>query len=481
MSVKKNFIYSSILTISNYLFPLLTFPYVSRVLGVTNIGICNYIDSIITYFCVFSAMGVSVVGVREIARFSNQKDKRSDAFLSILFINALFTVLSIFILFLCTHFIQDFFQYRNLFYIGILKLISNLFLVEWFYKGIEDFGYITKRTIIVKTLYVISVFIFIRCPNDYATYLFLTVFQLTINASINILHLRKFVVFKSVNIEIAPYIKSYLTMGMYTILTTMYTTFNIAILGYISGPVEVGYFTTSTKIFSIILAIYTAFTGVMLPRMSSLLANHEKEKFLSLINKSTGVLFVFAFPAIVYFTVFSSEIIYLIGGSEYEGAIVPFRIIMPAILVVGYEQILIIQALMPMKKDRAIFINSCIGACVGLIFNFLLIPLYGSIGTSIAYCLCEISVFCSALFFISKYTRFQFPFREIIRHLTFNIPLIIICLLGYNYNVNPIRKLFITGGVVCIYVYINNYYIMKNLLFIQLVDNVKFKIWRVLR
>ena len=130
MSIKKNFVYSSILTVSNYLFPLLTFPYISRVLGVTNIGICNYVDSIITYFCVFSAMGVAVVGVREIAQVSDQEKKRSNVFFSILSINAFFTFLSIIVLVLCVLFVKDFQQYRTLFYIGILKLVSNLFLVE---------------------------------------------------------------------------------------------------------------------------------------------------------------------------------------------------------------------------------------------------------------------------------------------------------------------------------------------------------------
>ena len=482
MSIKKNFVYSSILTVSNYLFPLLTFPYISRVLGVTNIGICNYVDSIITYFCVFSAMGVAVVGVREIAQVSDQEKKRSNVFFSILSINAFFTFLSIIVLVLCVLFVKDFQQYRTLFYIGILKLVSNLFLVEWFYKGTENFSYITKRAIIVKTLYVSSVFLFIRCQDDYIINSLLTILHLSANAFINIFHLRKHVILESINIRFSPYIKSYLIMGMYTILTTMYTTFNIAILGYISGPTEVGYFTTATKIFSIILALFTAFTGVMLPRMSSLLANHEEGKFLSLINKSMNALFIFAFPAITYFIVFSPEVIYLIGGKGYEGAIMPLRIIMPVILIVGYEQILIIQALMPMKKDRAIFINSCIGAVVGLILNLLLIPVYGSIGTSVAYCLCEVSVLCSALFFMCRYTKYQFPFREFIWHLIFNIPLIVICLFIYSLtSVNPILKLLLSGGGVGMYAYINNYYMMKNQLFIQLINNTKSKIWKVLK
>lgn len=479
MSIKKNFAYSSILTVSGYLFPLLTFPYVSRVLGVTNIGICNYIDSIITYFCVFSAMGISVVGVREIARVSDSIVERSNTFINILLINSGFTLFSIVALLICIFSISDFFQYRTLFYIGILKLLSNLFLVEWFYKGLEDFGYITKRAIIVKVLYVLSVFALVKVQDDYIIYFFLTIFHISVNAFINIIHIRKSIIFRNIHIRIAPYIKSYIIMGVYMILTTMYTTFNIAILGYISGPTEVGYFTTATKVFSIILALFTAFTGVMLPRMSSLLANHEEKRFLSLIDKSMNALFIFAFPTVAFFVVFSPDVIYLIGGKGYEGAIMPFRIIMPLLFIVGYEQILIIQALMPMKKDKAIFTNSCIGATVGLLLNLILIPVWGSIGTSIAYFLCELSVLCSALFFMRLYTNYRIPYREFLYQLMSNVPLFIICILIYkNCEMNYIFKLLLTGAIVGMYTFVNNYYFVKNELFITLIDNINSKVWK---
>lgn len=475
--IKKNFFYSSILTTANYIFPLLTFPYVSRVLGVTNIGICNYVDSIINYFCVLSAMGVAVVGVREIARASN-KEVRSNTFFSVFAINAAFTFLSIIVLLLCIFFIPNLYQYRQLFYVGVLKLICSLFYVEWFYKGIEDFSYITKRTIIIKIFYVISIFMFVKCPDDYFLYFFITTLLTGLNALINVFHLRGFVVLNRMNISFTPFIKSYLIMGVYTILTTMYTTFNVAILGYISGPTEVGYFTTASKIFSIILALFTAFTGVMLPRMSSLLADNEEERFLSLINKSVDALFIFVFPTIIMFVVFSPEFIYLIGGKGYEGAILPLRIIMPLIFIVGYEQILIIQALMPLKKDKAIFFNSCVGASVGLLFNFLLIPFLGCVGASIAYGICEMSVFFCALFFLRKYINHRLPYKQLFRHIMFNLPLIIICItISLITFPNYIIKLIVAGFCVGLYTYVNNLYLMKNMIFIQIVENLKMQKW----
>lgn len=141
-SVKKNFYYSSFLTVSNYIFPLLTYPYVSRVLGVTNIGICNYVDSIINWFSLFSMMGIGIIGIREIAS-AHLKD-RSKIFSSLLVLNLIITVMVLIVLIVCIITLPNLYEYRNLLYVGVIKLICNVFVIDWLYKGLEDFKYVTK-------------------------------------------------------------------------------------------------------------------------------------------------------------------------------------------------------------------------------------------------------------------------------------------------------------------------------------------------
>ena len=151
-SVKKNFIYSSIITLSNYIFPLLTFPYVSRVLGVSNIGICNFVDSIIHYFIYISMMGITAVGIREIASNKDDNAKLSKTFTSLALINCVTTLIAAIALVICIHTVPKFHEYKELLYVGVLKLVGNALLIDWLYKGLEDFKYITKRTLLVKTL-----------------------------------------------------------------------------------------------------------------------------------------------------------------------------------------------------------------------------------------------------------------------------------------------------------------------------------------
>ena len=185
MGVKKNFIYSSILTVANYIFPLITYPYVSRVLGVTNIGICNFVDSIIHYFILFSMMGVTTLGIREIAGSANNPQKQSLVFSTLWALNAIATAIMLVFLFIVIYTIPELYEYRKLMYVGAMKLVANLFLVEWFFKGTENFKYITNRTIFVKCLYVVAVFLLVKDPDDYPIYYLLLTLMVVVNAAIN--------------------------------------------------------------------------------------------------------------------------------------------------------------------------------------------------------------------------------------------------------------------------------------------------------
>ena len=159
-NIKKNFFYSSILTTANYIFPILTYPYVSRVLGVNNIGICNFIDSIINYFILFSMMGIATIGIREVAACKD-REERNKIFNGLFFLNTLSTTIMLITLITAIFFIPELYEYKELMFVGAFKLFFNYLLVEWLYKGLEYFKFITIRTLIVKVIYVVSVFVFI--------------------------------------------------------------------------------------------------------------------------------------------------------------------------------------------------------------------------------------------------------------------------------------------------------------------------------
>ncbi len=165
-SIRKNFGYNLLLTVCGYIIPFITFPYISRVLGVQNLGVCNFVDSIINYFVLFSMLGVGSYGVREIARVRLDEGKRNAVFTNLVLLNFVMMVVAIIVLIVCTFSIPKLADYRPFLLIGIVKLVFNVFLIEWFYQGIQDFKYITIRSLAIRLAYVVAIFVFIRSEAD---------------------------------------------------------------------------------------------------------------------------------------------------------------------------------------------------------------------------------------------------------------------------------------------------------------------------
>lgn len=441
---------------------MITYPYVSRILGVENIGLCNFVDSIINYFTLFSSMGISVIGVREIAKFKGNRQMLDCVYSNLFSLNALSTIIALTALAIFTLYVPKLWENREMMAIGGVRLLFNFLLVEWFFKGIEDFKFITIRSVFVKCLYVVAVFVFVRKADDYPIYFALIALMVVVNALVNIWYSRLKVRFEFRNISLKSYIKPFFILGIYLLLTSMYTSFNVAFLGFTSGETEVGYYTTATKLYAILLGLFTAFTGVMLPRMSALVAEGKIDEFKSLVNRSVTVLTTFSTPLVCYSLVMAPHIIRVISGVGYEGAITPMRIVMPLMLIIGYEQILVIQTLMPLKADKYILRNSLMGASVGIILNITIVPYLHSVGSSIVWMSSEIIVLICAQLAVYKSISLSFPWREfgisIIGHLPL-VALLFVC----NYINEGIFAQIVTAGVVMIiYCYILNVYVVKN-------------------
>lgn len=391
-SIKKNFLYKSALTLSSYLMAFVTFPYVSRVLGVERIGLVNFVDNTINYFLLFATLGVNILGVREIATVREDDIKRNKVYSELLGVNILFTLIVLIVYILCVEWIPKLNQYKELFYIGISKLIFTAFLVEWLYTGLEQFRYITLRSIAIKLLYVLTVFLFIRSAEDYKIYFILTIGVVVLNAFINILYSKKYVDIYWRDFLSLKYLKQDILLGVSSIMTSMYLTFNVMYLGLVSDNVQVGYYTTAHKLYMVILGLFSAFTHVMLPRMSVLIADGNKEQFNKMITQSFKLVIIVSIPSILISTIFAPEIIQLLSGAGYEGAVLPMRIIMFAVLFVGIAQVLVIQVLIPLKKDRILLLASILGAIFSIILNLVFVERLQSVGSALVLVLSELLV-----------------------------------------------------------------------------------------
>ena len=474
-SVKANFAWSTVLTVAGYVFPLLTFPYVTRVLGVEGLGITQFAESVVSYFSLFAMLGIGTVGVREIAKAkaTGSKEALSNVYSSLLFLNLIATSIAIFILLLLISVIPSFESHSRLLYIGIAKILFGALLVEWLFKGLENFRYITIWSIIIRSLYVISVFLFVRNENDYVTYFVLTTAIIVLNAVVNLVYSRRFVSFSFLSIKIKPYLKPFLFLGLYAILTNMYGSFNVVFLGSCCDDIEVGYYSTASKLFSIVIAVFTSYTTVMMPRMSALISEGKTDEFRDKSSKSIDFLMFFSVPVIIMLEVFAPTIIRIIAGAGYEGAIIPMRIVVPLLLVIGYEQVIVIQMLMPLGKDNIILINSSVGAVLALILNFTIVPLLASIGSAIVWCSCELAVALCAQYFVTRHVGYHFPAKKFLKYIVCYSPGFIMCCL-INRFVDNWLIAFICGGVfIALYAFVVELFIIKNQLLRDSYDSLK--------
>lgn len=478
MSIKKNILYSTVLATSNYIFPLLVYPYVARVLGVTNIGLCNFIDNIINYFILFSMMGINIMGNRQIATDRANGGSLSESFSSLFTLNAITTSLAVVALVAATLTVPVLRENHEMMWFGCIKLVSNFLLIEWFYKGMENFRYITVRTIVVKCMYVIAVFLSVKEASDYKIYYLLTVCMVAVNAMINTIHSRKFITFSLKKISFHHILSPFLLLGLYMLVTSLCTTFNVVFLGFMTDDTQVGYYTTATKLYSILLALFTGVTSVMLPRMSNLIASGKHEEFKGLLQNTTSLLFAFSIPIIILSVIFAPQIILLISGPGYGGAITPMRIVMPLILVIGYEQIAVIQGLMPLKADKAIMRNSSAGAVVSIALNLILVHSLKSVGSSIAWISSETVILVLSQIVLTRLIKLRFPFLQLIKTISLNIPLAIILIPIYFiadsglYWLYLLIAAFITG----LYTLLIQCFVMKNEIIINFITKMKLKL-----
>ena len=199
----------------------------------------------------------------------------------------------------------------------------------------------------------------------------------------------------------------------------------------------------------------------MLPRMSALLSQNDEEKFKHLLSRTTDILIIFSVPIILFSIIFASPIISLIAGDGYSGAVVPMKIVMPLIFIIGYEQILVTQSLMPLKKDNAILINSIVGAIVGIVCNLIFIPLFASTGAAIVWIVSELSVLIIAQYFTTKYISNTFPFKKLFIEVTRYLPLTFILLIINSFLYPAFIKLLIGTAALVLYVFLIYYFFHK--------------------
>lgn len=458
--IAENVIYNIALTLSTFLINLILFPYVSRVLGVDYVGKIGFANNVISYFSLFAIWGIRSVGIREIAACGNDIRKRTEVYSTLMAFLVVTTVIVTSVYIIAVFTVPRFKADHSLLLIGSLSLFFTSFLIEWFYQGLEDFKYITLRNVAIRIVYAIMVFLFIKSPDNYLLYFILTVSVVLVNAAINLFYSHNFVKLSIKAINIKQYMKPLFSLGLYNIVLSMYTTFNVIYLGFVCSDTEVGYYYTSTKIYQIIIGFVAAFTAVMMPRISNLLNSNKEQEVNCKIKKSIELMLFVAIPLSIFFICMAPHVVLLISGTGYEGAVLPMRIIMPVIVIASLAQVWVIQILMPRKKDKVILTSAIIGAVVGITANLLLVKNFGAIGSAIVLLLSEVCGNTYSLIYSIKQHYLGFPKVIVKKIIPYSFVFLMICTTSMFFNGN--YSLFLCILICLAFFYIYHVFIYNN-------------------
>ncbi|WP_278990376.1 flippase [Segatella bryantii] len=405
-SVKVNYILNLINTGTQMFFPLLTFPYVCRVIEADGIGQVNFFNSIVSYITIFSCLGIPMYAIREIARVRNDAVIMNRTAIEILLLHLMLTFAGYFIVgFLCLT-VPQIQVNISLFLVLSLTILFTTIGCEWFYQGIEDFKYITIRGFVVKTISLILLFLFVKDKTDLIYYGCYMVFGVLGGNIFNFLRLRKYIHLENnlfSNLNIKRHVKPVLKVFSFTIVTSIYLQLNTVLLGFFKDSLAVGYFTAATKVMQMLLGMTSSLGAVMMPRTSNLIAEDNDNDFRILIQKSYDFSLALAIPLTVGLFCCAPVIISVLCGENFNNSILPMQIISPIILMVAVSNVLGLQVLYPKGKINIVTLCCGIGAVFDLLLNIILIPFFSYIGTSVAYLVAEISTTVSMLYLGKKY------------------------------------------------------------------------------
>lgn len=474
-SVKVNYILNLINTGTQMLFPLITFPYVCRVIEADGVGQVNFFQSIISYISLFTCLGIPMYAIREVARDRNDVVKMNRTATEILLLHSMLTLVGYAIVAVLCLTVPQVQVNIPLFLILSLTIFFTAIGCEWFYQGIEDFKYITIRGLIIKTISVILLFIFVKTKGDllyYGCYMVLGVLGGNI---FNFFRLRKYIHRENIifsELHIKRHIKPVLKVFSFSVVTSIYLQLNTVLLGFFKNALAVGYFTAATKVMQMLLQMSSCLGSVMMPRASHLIAEKKEAEFNSLIQKSYDFTLAIAMPMTVGLIFCAPSLISTLCGAKFENSILPSQIIAPIILMVAISNVFGIQVLFPKGKINIVTLCCGIGAVADLILNLCLIPFFSYIGTSIAYLGAEVATTVSMYFIGRKYIPIhcfkQNHFNYLLGCIMMAVVLIVISKLQFS-SLNVL----ILQGSCGIIVYFTMLYLRKDAILIQILSKIK--------
>jgi O-antigen/teichoic acid export membrane protein len=472
-----------LLAISQVLFPLITFPYLARTLGPEHIGIINFAESFAKYFTLLAALGIPIYGVREVAKYAQDKLFLSKTFLEIFLINAIGTFLLAFIFAGLIYFVPLLQAEKELFYWALGYFVLQVFQLEWFFTGMNQFKFIAIRSFIIRFFFIAAVFILIRTKVDYVYYFImqfgLTVFLAVLNGKklFELLDFKK-IAFKS--LEFKKHLKPMAILFLTIFTISVYFSLDTILLGFLADNQSVGYYASALKLNRLFIAVLSAISVAMFPNLVSLYHQGFKATFIEKIEQSTYLAMSISIPLVLGIMLCAPEIISLLLGIHFERAILPLQITAPLIFIISLSGIFGFQVLSAVGKDRSIFIAALIGMLLSIIAAILWVPAFKEIGAAYTILLTEGAVALSFFLFAKAHLNLNAIKTIFFKQAAGAMPYVLIILAFKELVPTPLLRLIVIAIFAAAWFVIFQLYILKNSIYKKQLDKLKVKLFKTI-
>lgn len=407
-SLKVNYFFNLLSTITGLLFPLVTFPYVSRIIQADGIGLVSYYQTIIDYISLFSSIGIPIYAVRETSRVRNDGHLLSITLLEILFLHVMLTIIAYFFVFALAFSIDKIAENITLFILLSSSIILNTIGCNWFYQGIEEFKFITIRGLIFRFICVILLFCLVKDKDDLVFYALISVLGSAGNNLINFIYLKQKIRITDIKFSmLRPFrhLVPALKVFVLNLVISIYIGLDTIMLGSMTTTTAVGYYTGASKLTKMLLGLVSSLQTAMIPRCSNLVAEGRIEEFHAITQKVVDFVLFLTIPLSIGLAIMSDTLISLFCGPTFQPAIITLEILSPIIFLISLSGIPCFQILYPLGRESIAIASTATGALTNFIINLLLIPHLHENGAAIATVIAETVVTITMYAYGRKYIR----------------------------------------------------------------------------
>lgn len=469
-SMKKNAILTMIKTIISLIVPLITFPYISRILQVDAIGKYNFSSSIVSYFILISELGISTYAIREGAKLRENTIKFNTFASEIFIINVISTITSYILLGISIIIFTKLKNYSVLILILSIQIVFRLWGKSWIYNIYEEFEFITMVQIGFQVISIILLFFMVRSPSDVYKYAIISVIS---SAGANIfygIHSNKYMKLEKIKIaSLKRHIKPIIIIFGTAVATTIYVNSDMTILGWLVDDKAVGLYSTAVKIYNIIKQVMVAVITVTIPRLTLYAGT---EKFKPLFSKVFNVLIVLVIPAIVGLAFVSNNIIEIIAGSEFLAAATSLKWLGGALIFALLACLFGTSVLLPYKKETIFFISTAISAVINIVLNIILIPIFKQNAAAFTTLLSQAVAMLICYYYSKKYISLKESRKTIAKVLIGSIAITVVCILVRMCSFNLYMETIITV-IISIIIYAIIQILLKNKTFMEGIYDIK--------